>query len=122
MSAVSVRLKVDQARRTEDEVIALEDWLRRARIDGLRVQREKRATQPGEMGPELLPILALALSSTVLAELIKALHGWLTSRRRKISLELEVAGRKIRIESEGTETADDLLRRVQPLLPGGTAP
>src|SRR5690606_1481220 len=122
MSEVSLRLKVEQARRPDDEIVALEDWLRLARIDGLRARREKRPVQPGEMGPELLPILTVVLSSTVLVETIKALHGWLTSRRRKVSLELEVAGRRIRIESEGGETVDDLLRRVQPLLADATAP
>lgn len=122
MSEVSLRLKVDEARRPDDEVVALEDWLRRARIHGLHAHREKLPIQPGEMGPELLPILTLVLSSTVLAELIKALHGWLTSRRRKVSLELEVGDRRIRIESEGNETIDDLLHRVQPLLTGATAP
>jgi Effector Associated Constant Component 1 len=122
MSAVSLRLKVEQARRPNDEVVALEDWLRQARIHGLRARRETLPIQPGEMGPELLPILTLVLSSTVLAELIKTLHGWLTSRRRQIALELEVGGHKIRIESQGSETVDELLRRVRPLLSGAPAP
>lgn len=116
MSVLSVKVELTDAQSPEDEIFALDDWLRRARVPGLRARREREPIRPGEMGVELLPILTVVLSSTVLAELVRALHAWLASRRRKVTIELEIEGRRIRLESETSETVESLLTRVETLL------
>jgi hypothetical protein len=121
MSAVLVRLEVTDAKRPEDEALALHDWLRLARVKGLRAQRETQPVRPGEMGVDLLPILTIVLSSTVLAELLRALQAWLTSRRRKVGIELEIEGRRIRLDSESGESVESLLARVEALIHPGAA-
>jgi hypothetical protein len=68
------------------------------------------------MGVDLLPILTIVLSSTVLAELLRAILAWLTSRRRKVGIELEIEGRRIRLDSEGGESVESLLARVEALI------
>ena len=116
MSALLVRLEITDAKRPEDEVLALHDWLRLARLRRLRAQREAQPVRPGEMGVDLLPILTIVLSSTVLAELLRAILAWLTSRRRKVGIELEIDGRRIRLDSEGGESVESLLARVEALI------
>jgi hypothetical protein len=116
MSDISVRVEVAEAPNPEHEVLALQDWLRLARVRGLRAERETQPRAPSDMGPELLPIITVVLSSTVLAELARALHAWLTSRRRKVAIEVEVEGRRIRLESESGESVESLLKRVEGLL------
>jgi hypothetical protein len=122
MSTLSIRVEVADAPNPEHEALALEDWLRLARVRGLRAARHSQPIRLGEMGPELLPILTLVLSSTVLAELARALHGWLTTRRRKVAIELEIEGRRIRVESESGESVESLLARVEMLLRPGSPP
>jgi hypothetical protein len=67
------------------------------------------------MGSALLPILTVTLSSTVLGELVKTVTTWLGSRRQ-VALEIELEGRRVRVETEGNETAEALLRQIEPLL------
>lgn len=116
MSPLSVRIELAEAQIPEDEILALDDWLRLARVPSLRAVRETSPIRSGEMGMELLPILTVVLSSTVLAELVRTLHGWLTSRRRKVAIELEREGRRIRLESESGESVEALLARVETLF------
>lgn len=116
MSPLSVRIELTDAQNPDAEILALDDWLRLARVRGLKTERETQPIRPGDMGPELLPILTIALSSPVLAELARALHAWLTSRRRKVAVELEIEGRRIRLESESGESVESLLTRVEALV------
>ena len=120
MSTIDLKVIIQDARDAADEAAGLEDWLRLARIDGLRASRQRQTVRAGEMGGELLPILSIVLSSTVLAETIKAVHGWLTGRRRRVVVELDLPGGRFRVESDGGETVESLLGKIQPLL--ATAP
>ncbi len=121
MSSVDLKVTIQEARNSEEEASALEDWLRQSRIDGLRAHRQRQPIRTGEMGGELLPILGIVLSSAVLAEAVKALHGWLNGRRRRVVVELELPGGRCRVESDGGETVESLLRKVRPLVSSDAA-
>ena len=120
MSQAAVKIAITNAQRPEQEVVALEDWLRRARLQDVSMRRDRQSIRPGDMGAELLPILTAVLSSTGIAELVKVVHGWLTSRRRPLEVELEIDGRKVRLQSEGGEPLAELVAHAERLVQGKT--
>ena len=120
MSQAAVKIAITNAQRPEQEVVALEDWLRRAHLQDVSMRRERQSIRPGDMGAELLPIITAVLSSAAVVELIKVIHDWVTSRSRPVEVELEIDGRKVRLQSEGGEPLAELVAHAERLVQGKT--
>jgi hypothetical protein len=102
----------------ERELDDLEDWIRAARIGGLRVEGKRAEAEAGAMGLGLVEALTVGVGAiAALTQLVTAIHGWLNARksRAKGKVRLVIPGRG-EIEIEGEAPLDELLRRAEAAL------
>jgi hypothetical protein len=81
----------------------LKNWLSTERdLRWTKLEQHKSRAAAGELGPDLLPALTVALASPLLAELVKSIFAWLRARRsdKKVSIKVGSTELKFAIEDE----------------------
>lgn len=93
---------------SSDQVSDLLAWLRAEEIDGLVVRKAPGTPRAGEMGFDA-SMLEVLVDAPAMAALAGSLGIWLRSRRSRVKVELEVGGRKVKIDSTNIDDADKVL-------------
>ena len=100
-----------------EETADLKSWLHRQRItDVSAISQKEQPPAPGELGPTLLAILGVVLASKAAVELVRSIHRWIETRKRKIKIVIEAGGKKITIECENPQNFDTLVRQMEGAL------
>lgn len=101
---MEIKLQLEGPEADEQNLMALQDWLRRSDIAGLKVERDKSRPAEGEMG-DVATILSVALGSAAVVEMVRAIQMWIGTRRRKVNIIIDINGKKVEINAENL--ADD---------------
>ena len=109
---MDIELGLEGSQATEATVLALQDWVRRERIAGLRVQRKRQPHREGEMGVDPGTMLSIVLGSGAVIELVKCIHTWLQERKPKCKIRLKTADYELEIDAENLPDQQTLVQRV----------
>lgn len=101
------------------ETADLKGWIQRERIPSITgiTQREK-PPRAGEQGPTLLAILGVVLGAKATVELVRSIHRWIETRKRKITITIERGDQKVIVDCDNPPDIDKLLERVEVLVNG----
>jgi hypothetical protein len=87
---------------TDAQLDGLADWIREARVPGVRVSGRRAAGRTGDMGLGLIEAVAVAIPAiTALTQLATAAHGWMTASRGKAPAEVTITaadGRSVTVK------------------------
>ncbi|TVQ33809.1 MAG: hypothetical protein EA356_11685 [Geminicoccaceae bacterium] len=105
-----------------EELDDLADWLRAARIGGVRIEPVRAMLPDGSMGPGLVEALKLSIGAvTALVQLLNAVHAWLCAQsatsRNEVELQL-ASGARILIKAD--VPIETLVRQAQEALAHGS--
>jgi hypothetical protein len=76
---------------TEAQLEGLADWIREARVPGVRVKGRRAAGAQGDMGLGLLEAVAVVVpAATAVTQLVAAIHGWMTASRGQAPAEVTI--------------------------------
>lgn len=93
------------------ETTDLVRWIERERLDAVeKVEQKTAPPKEGEMGPSLLAILGVVLGAKATVELVKSIHKWIETRKRKVSITIEVEGKTITVDCESPETVSEIIQ------------
>lgn len=93
-----------------DETKDLLKWIKRERIDGIDdIEQVSVPPKEGEMGPSLLAVLGVVLGAKATVELVKSIHKWIETRKRKIKITIEKDGQSITIDCESPESVAEIM-------------
>ena len=93
-----------------DETTDLLKWIRRERIDGFEdIEQAKLPPKEGEMGPSLLAVLGVVLGANATVELVKSIHKWIETRKRKVKITIERDGHIMTIDCESPESVSEIM-------------
>lgn len=112
---MEIKLKLEGPEAGEESLLAIQDWLRRSDIEGLRVEREKSRPAEGEMG-DVSTILSVVLGSAAVVELVRTIRAWVGTRRRNVKIKLDVRGTKVEIEAENLSDDEAVNRTAERLI------
>jgi Effector Associated Constant Component 1 len=116
---MEIKLQLEGQEADEGNLLALQDWLKRSEIQGLNVERDKSRPAEGEMG-DVSAVLSVALGSAAVVEMVRALHTWIKTRRRNVSIKIKLDGKEVEINAENlasdeaiTHTAEKLIKATK---------
>ncbi len=92
-------------------------WIRESRPAGVRVRGKRAAAGEGAMGLGLVETLTVSVGAlTAVAELVKALHGWMTARRAAAPAEVVITGPNGSISIKASAPLDQIIAQAQAAL------
>jgi hypothetical protein len=111
--AVDAELQVPGA--TEAQLEGLAEWIREARVPGVRVKGRRAAGSEGDMGTGLIEAIAVAVPAvTALTQLVAAVHGWMTASRGKAPAEVTItAADGTSVTIKGSATLPEMIAQAQ---------
>ena len=101
---------------TDETTVALQDWLRREQVVGLRVERMIAPPVEGEMGIDPLTALSIVLGSQAVVELMKSVHVWIKTRRPKLTIKLKTVHEELEIDAENLPELQALIEKVLAMM------
>ena len=100
---------------SEAQLDGLADWIREARVPGVRVTGRRAAGREGDMGLGLIEAVAVAVPAiTALTQLAAAVHGWMTASRGAAPAEVTITaadGRTVTIK--GSAPLPEMIAQAQ---------
>jgi hypothetical protein len=91
----------------------LKDWLTKERaIRWTKVEQHRSAPGEGELGPDLLPILTVALASPFLTELVKSVFAWLRATRSDKKITVKAGSTEIKFDAKDEAKVLDILNKL----------
>lgn len=112
---MEIKLQLEGQEADEKSLLALQDWLKRSDVEGLRVEREKSRPAEGQMG-DVATILSVVLGSAAVVELVRAIHTWVKTRRRNVKIKFDVGGTKVEIDAQNLADDEAVNRTAERLL------
>ena len=106
---MEIQLQLGGPDGTEKTVSSLQDWLRKERIAGAKIETKYGAPRPGEMGLEPSTILSVILGAQAMVELVKSIHVWIQARKPKAIVTVEIEGDGAGAKKKVTIDAENLL-------------
>ena len=106
---------------SENDVLSLEDWIKRERIQDLSVERQTTPADESHMGLDWLAVLTIVLGSKAIVELVKSLHVWIkATHQKKLRIRIKVGDDVLEIDSENSKDQEELLAKVLAKLTSGS--
>jgi hypothetical protein len=99
----------------EQALYAIQDWIKKEKIDGLRIQRKSVPADEGKMGSDLTTILSVVLAAPAIVQLVRCLHTYFSVSRPRFKVKVKTSESDIVIEGENIEELDTLLKRATSL-------
>lgn len=115
---MDLELELQGSDATEETTIAVQDWIRREQIEGLRVERKSAPAVEGQMGIDPLTALSVVLGSAAVVELVKSLHVWIRARRPKLKIKLKVGDADLEIDAQNLQDQRVLIEKALALAEG----
>lgn len=109
---MDLELELQGSDATEETTIAVQDWIRREQIEGLRVERKSAPAVEGQMGIDPLTALSVVLGSAAVVELVKSLHVWIRTRRPQLKIKLKVGDSDLEINAQNLPDQQALIERA----------
>ncbi len=109
---IDIRLESDDP---QADNLALQDWIRREDIDGLEIRRRILRGQEGAMG-DAGAILEIVLESAAAVQLVRSIHVWLKTRRRKIKIRLKTKDTELNIDVDSPDDEQAIVQRAEGLI------
>ena len=101
----------------KQEITELLEWLQEARLKEVEtLAQRKRPPTGGELGPELLAALHIALASPAIIALIGCIKAFIVARKPKMKITLKTKNGTVVIESENPPDTQELERIARNLL------
>ena len=101
------------------ETADFKGWLQRERIAGLTaISQKEEPPGPGELGPTLLAILGLVLGAEATVELVRCIHRWIETRKRKITITIQRWDQTITVDCENPGDVGALVNSVAEISHG----
>lgn len=101
---------------TENTILGLQDWIRRERIEGLRVERKTGSPAEDQMGLDPGTILSIVLGSAAVTELVRSLHVWIQARRPRVKIRFKVGDAEIELDTENLPDQQATIDQVLALV------
>lgn len=96
------------------EAADLVKWLKLDRVpDVERVEQKTLPPAPGEQGPSLLAVLGVVLGAKATVELVKSIHKWIETRKRRITVTIKTPEGEVTIDGEGPDAIDKVLASIK---------
>lgn len=101
-----------------EETTSLKSWIEKERIHGIEnIKQNTEPPQPGEMGPTVVAVISVILSSAATVELIRSLHVWVTTRKRRLKVKITDGSRTVEIDCESPDDINALIEATGKLNP-----
>jgi hypothetical protein len=117
---MNVELELQGPDAAQSTVRALQDWVRRERIEGLRIEPRRRPPVEGQMGVDPTTILSVVLGSAAAVEmareLAKSLHIWLETRRPRLKIRVRLNGSEVEIDGQNLPEQQVVIDKVLALI------
>jgi len=95
--------------------VALQDWIRREDIEGAAIQRRILPGEKGTMG-DAGSILEIVLGSAAVVQLVRSIHLWLKTRRRRIKIHLKAKDTDLTIEVDSLDDEQAIVKKAEGLI------
>ena len=101
----------------DDEIAQAADlakWLKLDRVPDVEsVEQKTLPPAPGEQGPSLLAVLGVVLGAKATVELVKSIHKWIETRKRKIKVTIRTPEGEVTIDGEGPDAIEKVLASIK---------
>jgi Effector Associated Constant Component 1 len=98
---------------SEETIFSMEDWIRQAKIAGLKVESQNTIPENEAMGEPVSMVLSVVLASAAVVELVKSIHVWIKSTRPRVKIKVHFGMDKIvEIDAENLPNEDLLIESV----------
>ena len=110
---MDVELELEGSDANESSIMDIQDWIRHEQIAGLRFQRKSGPPKKGDMGVD--PTMIIALSGPII-EGVKALFGWIKTRRRNVTIRLRIGDAEVFIDGNNLSEQEAIISRILKIM------